>query len=638
MTQNEPGALAPPRARLLWTPDGAPRAEIFDDIYFSPDDGLAEARAVFVRGCDLPRAWSGADRFTVGELGFGAGLNFLAVWKLWRDARPAAGELHFVSVEGFPLTRDDAARALDRLDDLGGLAPRLVAAWPPRIKGVHRVRFDEDRVVLTVAHLPARDALDALSFAADAWFLDGFAPAKNPDMWSPEVFAAVAARSKPGARLATFSVAGEVRRGLESAGFAVAKKPGHGRKRERLEAVFTGAAAAAPPTPYFPRGAVGAGPVLIVGGGIAGACAARAFVRRGVEVTVIDAADPDRASSNPGALVMPRLDLDDRPPARFHRAAYAFALAAYAELGPAAFDPCGVLQRAKETEDDRRIEALLAAEPLPKDFAAPRLLNDRMTILHDKAGIAIPDRVLAAFLDGARVVGGRVARLERADGVWRARGDDGAVLAEAPVCVAATGVALPTLVDAAWLGVRASRGQVSTAALDQAVDGYAFAAGPYSATLPDGRAIFGATYDPWTEGDALAARPEDDAKNLDALTRLDPWRVARVVRSSVRGRASLRATTPDRLPIAGPVPDADAFRVRFAGLANGRPAESGDPAPLRPGLFALGGLGSRGFTWGPLLGEAVAGDALGEPGALERGAREALHPARALVRALTRGG
>jgi tRNA 5-methylaminomethyl-2-thiouridine biosynthesis bifunctional protein len=147
--------------------------------------------------------------------------------------------------------------------------------------------------------------------------------------------------------------------------------------------------------------------------------------------------------------------------------------------------------------------------------------------------------------------------------------------------------------------------------------------------------MLGATYDP--PGDAPAApTPESDLGNLAALAAFAPALAARVDRTAVEGRAGVRATTPDRLPYAGAAPDADGFRRRFAGLASGR-LEAGSPGPVQEGLYVLGGLGSRGFTWAPLLGEAVASEMCGEPGALEVGAAVAVHPARGLLRALRRG-
>ncbi|MCG8441814.1 MAG: tRNA (5-methylaminomethyl-2-thiouridine)(34)-methyltransferase MnmD, partial [Caulobacterales bacterium] len=300
--------LAPGRPDLVFDERGVPVARLFDDRYFSAADGLAEARAVFLAGCDLPAAWAGRDQFTVGELGFGSGLNLIALWELWSRMRPPGAVLHMVSVEGFPLTADQARAArhsTPSLADAGGdarlraLSDALHAAWPPRIKGVHRRWFPGAGLSLTLAHLPVLDALDALEFVADAWFLDGFAPARNPDMWTGDVLAALAARTAPGARAATYTVAGAVRRGLEAAGFTVEKKPGFAGKRERLEAVYRGPACSPARDPLFPRAAAPRPRrVLIIGAGLAGAMTAAALARRGVATHVLAAEDTPAAGAS----------------------------------------------------------------------------------------------------------------------------------------------------------------------------------------------------------------------------------------------------------------------------------------------------------------------------------------------------
>ena len=234
MTQDDP------QNPLAWSNDGQPRSWLYGDVYFSAEDGLAEARAVFLAGCGLPEAWAGRRHFVVGELGFGTGLNIAALIDLWRRTRPPQGRLHIFSIEAHPITADDARRALGHWPELAALTQRLTSAWPGRALGPHRVEFADLGVILDVAVGEVAEALSAWQGRADAWFLDGFAPARNPAMWSDEVLALVAARSAPGASAATFTVAGQVRRGLAAAGFEVARAPGFGRKRERLTARLPG--------------------------------------------------------------------------------------------------------------------------------------------------------------------------------------------------------------------------------------------------------------------------------------------------------------------------------------------------------------------------------------------------------------
>ena len=214
---------------------GAPHSRDHDDVYFS-GDGLSEKRVVFLEGCGLPEAWAGATRFAIGELGFGAGLNLLAAWDLWRRHRPSPrARLDYLSFEGALMPPADAARVHALWPELGALSDELVSHWPDRARGGQRIELG-DGVTLTLFLDEIASALPEARGAIDAWFLDGFAPSKNPEMWSAEVDGAGRAPVGAGARAATYTVAGDVRRNLEAAGFSVEKKPGHGRKKERLEA------------------------------------------------------------------------------------------------------------------------------------------------------------------------------------------------------------------------------------------------------------------------------------------------------------------------------------------------------------------------------------------------------------------
>ncbi len=673
--------LAPQPAQIAIDARGGARSTDFDDIYFAPRDGFQETQAVFLDGCGLPQSWRERDAYCIGELGFGTGLNFLAAWELWSQTRQGSAGLHFVSVEGFPMEAQTARRALETApelkrgksrDPLNRKAEALLAAWPARIRGVHRRRFD-DGVTLTLAHLTVIEALDALEFSADAWFLDGFAPARNPAMWSPEVFTALAAHSRPGARLATFTVAGEVRRGLAAVGFAVEKKPGFGAKRERLEGVFEGAPSRPSRSVLAPRSRNRPpADALIIGAGVAGAFAARALARRGLAVQVLDAAaaPASGASGNPVGLVMPRLDLDDRPEARFHRAAASFAAEIYrspgftrpsvaaeieaqrrgAKLGDqdAPARPIRIAELAQDDRDSARLRALADSEALPAPliaFAEPKAVaaylgeaSNKPALMHDLAFLVRPRLVVERALTGAAVrLGARAARLVRGAGRWRALDEDGGVLGEGAICVLACGLGLRRFEDAQWLPLAASRGQITQARVSGRTLEGAIAIGGYA--IPDGAdtLTFGATYDVWSPAAAVVAHAQDDHRNLELVRAAAPALAARIDPETMTGRASLRAVTPDRLPVVGPVPDAEAFQARFSGLATGRRDLGAEPGPLREGLFVLSGLGSRGFLWAPLLGEALASEICGEPGALERGAAEALHPARFLTRALKRG-
>ncbi len=614
----------PPQPSLEWTDDRAPRATAFDDVYFSKAGGLAEAEAVFLAGTGLPDAWRSRDRFVIGELGFGTGINVLAAWRAWKSTKLAHAELHISTIEAFPLARQDAARALAAFPELEPLSAQLLAQWPVRASGPQTLRFPEDGLTLTVHIGEAEAVLAGMVGAFDAWFLDGFSPARNPGMWSPALMARLAALSAPSARAATFTVAGDVRRGLEAAGFSVEKKPGFAGKRERLEARFQGAAAPAP-LGIYPYAAEATQRVAVLGAGIAGAACAAALARRGLEVVVLEAAPAlgAGASGNPAGLIAPRLDREG-PLSELYLAAYLHAIAAYEALD--VLEACGVEQRA-EPKRAAALGDLIADPPLPADWFAPQGAD---AVLHPRAGIVRPLQAVQAMLRDAKLMfEAPVQTMERAGDGWVLRAPDGRAMLKAGAVVLACGAALARFEAAQFLPLQISYGQIEWG--PGASPQRALMQGAYVAPF-EGGVLFGATFD-----HALPAPEDARARNIAALSKLAPALGAQINANTLHSRASERATTPDRAPMAGLLPDADAWRVQFAELAHGRQVWGDAMPPAHKGVYVLGGLGARGLTLAPFLAERIAAEICGTPQALSRAALEAIHPARFLARALKRG-
>src|SRR5258708_2535048 len=234
-------------AKLERDAGGTPYSSAFADVYHSTQGGLEQARHVFLAGNGLPERWRDRDCFTILETGFGLGLSFLAAWDAWRQDARRPRRLHFISVEARPFERGDLSAALAPFAGLEALARALGNVWPPPLAGFHRLHFDGGNVILTLLFGEAHRMLPQVVGHADAFFLDGFSPAKNPDMWSPEVVRELARLAAPGATLATWTVAGGVRSALADAGFAIEKRPGFGSKREMLIGRRGDRAAAAPP-------------------------------------------------------------------------------------------------------------------------------------------------------------------------------------------------------------------------------------------------------------------------------------------------------------------------------------------------------------------------------------------------------
>ena len=570
--------------RLIWTDDGSPRSGRFGDVYFSQQDGLAETRAVFLAGCGLPEAWQGRSRFCVAELGLGTGLNIAALLDLWRREGPAGGRLSLFSVEGFPLSREEAGRALDAWPELAEATQALLAVWPEATPGFHRLDLPDFNATLDLAIGDVSWALSQWSGRADAWFLDGFAPSTNPDMWSEAVMDGIAARSAPGARVATFTVAGAVRRGLAERGFTVDKRPGHGRKRERLEARLPAPAVTSSMTPS----------VVVVGAGIAGASLARAFAALGVPATVVEADRPGAGGSGfPASLVTPRLDAGDEGIAALHAQALTRAGVLYAAIPDAVIER-GVLQLEQAPRDAGRFAKVAsqsvwaegAMEVLDSATCANRVgepvacgglwMRDAMAIR--------PRAVLNAWLEKAVRVTAWVARIEPAGAGWRLLDEAGGVIIEADIVVVAGGWGTAGLVPG--LVLAPVRGQANWV---EGVEAGPVAWGGYAAPTGSGL-LFGATHD---RGETDGGPSEEaGTRNLTTVAARLPQLAARIAAAGpAQARTAVRATTPDRLPLAGALPGVE-------------------------GLFVLGGLGSRGFCVAPLLAEHVAALAIGAPSPL----------------------
>jgi tRNA 5-methylaminomethyl-2-thiouridine biosynthesis bifunctional protein len=622
----------PPRAELSWSESGEPRAAHFDDVYFSREGGLAESETVFLSGCDLPDAWRGKKSFSICELGFGTGLNIIATWRAWKKTRSPHAILHISSIEAFPLEATEAARALSQFPEVADLAAKLIECWPVRAYAPQRLWFPEDGFALTLHIGDVAELLAGMSARFDAWFLDGFAPSRNPAMWSETVFAQIARLSALDARLATFTVAGEVRRGLERVGFAVEKKPGFGAKRERLQGRLNSAVAPPPRRSLYPYAACEPKRVGIVGAGIAGASCALALARRGIEVVVLDAAASLNASAgasfNPAGLVMPRLDRGGVL-REYFIAAFLHAVRTYEMLG--VFERVGVAERAAQ-DAEAALADLLADPPLPDDWFAALGVG---SVLHKRAGLVRPlDAIRLMLADAELLTEAPVQALERADQGWVLKAPDGRVLLKADAVILACGAALKSFAPASFLPIELSRGQIEWGLATPPA--HALTCGSYVAPY-DGGVLFGATFD---EVPALTEEAEQirgaRGRNLAALAALAPEIAASLDPATLKSRAALRATTPDFAPIAGLLPDAAAWLAQNGALVHGREPNLADPPP-HAGVYVLGALGARGLTNAPLLGERLAAEICGEPQILRRAELDALHPARFLHRALKRG-
>ena len=633
-------------ARLVFR-DGVPCSTDYDDVYFSREGGLDEVRHVFLAGNDLPRRWQGARSFTIGETGFGTGLNFLLSVAEWRRRAPARARLHYVSVERHPFTQTDLHQVLEPFSALATEREALLGAWPPLVEGLHRRELFAGRVTLTLLFGDAGEMLAGLDARVDAWYLDGFAPARNPQMWQAELFRQIARLSRPGATFATFTAAGNVRRGLAEAGFTVHKRHGFGRKREMLAGAIATPPGDTTAKPWFvpPGYAHEARRAIVVGAGLAGATTAFALAERDWQVQVIEAGTrvAAEASGNPAGVLMPRLNADMDAGARFHLAAFLNTVAWLEALEGRGFDTgfhrSGVLQLDIRRRHVQRIHPALPPDVVTavereaaQSLAGSPLAGD--ALLYPAGGWLSPPRLCRQLLAHPRIgirTGLTVERLAFADDRWQLHTKT--EILEAPIVILANGAdALRTVPELCW-NLQLVRGQLSYLevprpdwpALPVCGDGYV-------TPTEDPFLVIGATFE--TSCHDPAMREADHRANLDTLRQSLPTLATYPV---IGGRVGFRTTSPDRLPVLGAVPDADFFRTAYADLRHGPHRRPLPPARYLPGLHVTTAHGSRGLTTCPLAAMQLAALLEGEPLPLLRDQQQATNPGRFLIRKLKRG-
>lgn len=666
-------------AQLQWDETGQPVSSTFGDVYFSRANGLEETRHVFLQHNQLSERWqklNAGEHFTIAETGFGSGLNFLAVWQLWLTAAPADAQLHFVSVEKFPLTKTDLQRALALWPELSEFTAQLLDVYPVFVgTGFHRLSFMDGRIKLTLIINDAAAGFAQLlatphpAFASyctkiDAWFLDGFAPSKNPQMWSDELFTAIRQLSHAGTTAATFSAAAIVKHGLKFAGFSIQKVAGFGRKREMVKAcmeqepVVDNQDSLQPrsyspyPVPWTIDTAATAPAekhALIIGGGLAGCTSARALAERGWKVTLIErhAELAQEASGNPQGVLYAKLSPKNEAQAEFNLHALQFAQQFYRSRWNTIGEQCGVLQLA-HCESEQQLheqlrEKFSAADALVQFVDAAQASTiagvklSQSALYFPNAGWINPRKLCETLTDhpAIHVVTDCAAlTMEYSDDHWQINNNPNL---RAPVVIIANASDAKSFALTQHLPIKSIRGQITylpqtpaSGALKTLVCGEGYI-GPAVNNLH----CTGATFN--LKDETRELRAEDHRTNLEnvrlPLPELwDEWKELAV--ENLQGRVAFRCTLPDYLPLVGAVPHEHTMLEDFAALRKNARAAIYKTGPYHQGLFINIGHGSRGLAYTPLSAELLAAQINQEVLPLPRELANALNPARFLIRDL----
>jgi tRNA 5-methylaminomethyl-2-thiouridine biosynthesis bifunctional protein len=650
-------------AQLDWDDQGRPHSRVFDDVYFSDKSGLEETRYVFLEQNRLQERFAtlpGHGHFVIGETGFGTGLNFLCAWQLFNEHAPAQARLHFVSVEKYPLSHADLARALSLWPELKVLADQLLGQYVAIHQGFQRLILENGHVTLTLLIGDALEQLPQLDAQVDAWFLDGFAPAKNPDMWTAELFAELARLAAPGSTISTFTSTGWVRRLINAAGFKMKRTPGIGHKWEILRGEFLGwpaeTPAPAPSKPWFARPAPLAGErsALVIGGGLAGCTTAASLAARGWQVNLLErhAALAQEASGNPQGVLYLKLSAHGTALSQLILSGFGHTRRLLEHLHRGVdWDGCGVLQLAFDAKEAQR-QAQLA------EAFAPDLLHlldqdqaqTRSGVALEHGGLFFPEggwvhppalcqwqaaHPLIKVLNHHEAL-----ELHRVEGQWHAMHGDKR-LASASVVVLAGAAEIKRFPMSADLPLKRIRGQITRLAQtpqSQALATVVCAEG-YVAPPRLGEHTLGASFN-FTRDD-LTPTAAEHAGNLDMLREISVDLMQRLGTDhlspeQLEGRAAFRCTSPDYLPIIGPLAEREAFDQAYAVLRKDARHVPDTPCPWLDGLYINSGHGSRGLITAPLCAELLAAWLDDEPLPLPRSVAEACHPNRFALRALIR--
>ncbi len=600
----------------------APVAPEFDDVYYSEENGLDETDFVFLKGIGAPEIWQNSERFVIAETGFGTGLNFLATYQAWLNSG-ANGRLVFISTEKFPLSEDALEKAHATFPELKELSAQLRSQWPAPEDGFHPRYFADGKVELLLLFGDCAQSYSELDASVDAWFLDGFAPAKNPEMWSDKVFDQIARLSKPGTTFATFTAAGFVKRGLRDRGFNVQKTRGYGRKRDRLVGTFEIA-----PTHILPKRIAWAplpapapeGPIAIIGSGIAGASLAHALKRKGKDVTVFSSPTAPTASHVPAAIMAPGFQLGDHPATRFITSGFIHACSfpsfqnAFAEVRGATLTSGEKLEKEKH--------AKLA---LKLNWGDDWIDTKDGNLTYVKAGSLCTETALKTLLSSIKITEEHIEKIEQSEGNWHLSSDKNTY--KFSTVIIAAGAASQVLNGSSHWSLTPKSGQIETLKTTKQLPEKSTAFGGYVTASINGKQTIGSTFEASENLETSESATKeileklDDHLNiqLDKDVELTAWK-------------GLRTAPYDYQPFVGAVPNWDDAKEALAPLAKTKRNDPAFPITYQRGLYVIAGFGSKGYQQAPLAAEYLAAMICGDPIPLPIPVQARLHLLRHLVK------
>ena len=642
-----------------------PCSALFDDIYFSRKNGVDESRHVFIDSQSLIERWSAlkpGETFTIAETGFGTGLNFLLCCHLWLQHAPEHCRLHYISFEKYPLKKEDLCRALSLWPELSTVAEQLIQNYPPLVPGFHCLEFFDGTISLNLMYADVLEAYKKLSLTAepgleqrlrcqqvDAWFLDGFAPAKNESMWKNEPFFLMASLSGDRATVASFSASRQLKTGLESAGFVVEKKKGYRWKRHMITAVFHTAEAktlhSLRTTPWFVSdySSVKEKSALVVGAGLAGCFIAWRLAAAGWKVSVVDklSSAGQQASGNPGAVLFPKLSAYQSPLSELMLSAYLyssrFIRSIYSEVKSSG---CLILSDTeKELKVQKEIERWLSYCPDLAVAMDEQQASEKAGIPLHCGGLFFPEsfyldsKAFCEFLLSHPNIEffpeTSIQQPEFINGQWVAGGHQASIL------ILANGWEAKQVSACDGIPFRALSGQMTALKPSPLLAGLNTVLCGSGHLLPaDGEMQWtGTSYHPNDADNTI--RPSDDADNIAKLGAFVKNLEADKMKA-IASWAGVRCSTTDYMPVIGELCHNEQFYQQYSKFKKNANAWYDKASPSMQGLYVFSGFGSKGLTTIPLLSLHLLNLIEGRFSPLPSNLIQAVSPSRFLYRALCR--
>jgi tRNA 5-methylaminomethyl-2-thiouridine biosynthesis bifunctional protein len=659
------------KPRIEWQ-GKSPRSTQFDDIYYSPENGLQESQYVFLENNKLSQRWENElkpeGQFVIAETGFGTGLNFLAAWLLWNQRAQKQGKLHFVSFERFPLSLEELKNAYENFPQLKSLTEKLLTNYPKRITGLHHIELESD-LKLSLYFGEALEGLQELNpyrLTVDAWFFDGFSPKNNPELWSEDLFNACSTFNKKGSTFSTFSSAGHIKRKLETSGFSCEKVSGFANKREMLRGVFQKDKNPLPKLlpysekPWFIKTEKSEKPkrAAVIGAGLAGCWTARKLAERGIETYIFDKAEKiaNDASGNPRGATYFKLEPNQTNQLsesfQFYLNAYMYSVRELQKYFPdneSVWKQTGLIQVPSKKKQLEIFEQLSERNPFEEivkplhDKKAKEIssLPDISKALYFPDGGSASPRAICETLVEHKNINffgkQEVAELnfDENKNSWSLANIQKEIFKNFDAIVLANSHAATQLTQSEKLPLHKVRGQstqIKTSKISEKLSKVICTSG-YLTPGTNGVHTLGSTFDP--RSSSIEIREEDNHTNLDFLKKHLPGFYASLGEINIiRGRAGLRCQTPDMLPILGNLCIEETFTKNYQNIAKGQLKKNYPTTSYYQGLYVNLGHASRGLISTPYCAEILASEICGEAPACETSLEEALSPVRFYLRAV----